>query len=270
MIRRSQLFVPGNNEHMIRKAAGLNADSVIIDLEDAVPENEKEAARELLTRLIPELDWRDKELCIRINPLHTKHSYSDILLVSKLDAVNCLVVPKAEIDLSFLYRATGKYIEPLVETAKGLTKLEDIARGEGVVALSYGIGDLAHSLGGTIEAYENNQYVKTLIVVTARAYGIDPVDRVFFNVRDLESFRKDCLAAKAMGFVGKQVIHPNQVIIANEIFTPSHEEIEWAKKVVEAYEASASRGKGAIELNGELIDAVHYRIAKEILRKFNK
>lgn len=262
------MFVPGNNERMIRKASQLSPDSVIVDLEDAVPENQKEEARRLILNLLPNLDWGGKELCVRINPLYSPHFYRDIVLVSGLDVVDCIVVPKAEGDLGFLHKATGKKLEPMVETPRGFLRIEDIVRSEGVVAVTYGLGDLAHYLGGKVEAYEGNDYVRTAIVMAARAYGVDPVDRVFFDVRNLDAFRKDCIEAKAMGFVGKQVIHPDQVVIANEVFSPSPEELEWARRVVEAYERAVKEGRGAIELNGELIDAMHYRMAKDLLSKF--
>ncbi len=260
------MFVPGNNEHMIRKAAlELKPDSVIIDLEDAVPIDSKETARKLIRELLPQLDWGNKELCVRVNDPKTPFFYADIDTVSKIDIVKCIVVPKAEFDLSFLYKATGKEIEPLIETAKGLLRIEDVVRSEGVTAVSYGVADFALSVGGLLQAYEPNQVLKTLVVSAAKAYGVDPIDRVYFDIKNLDGFRRDCVEAKSLGYVGKQVIHPSQIPIANEVFSPSKEEIEWARRVVEAYERAVKEGRGAISLDGQLVDHVHYKLAKRIL-----
>ncbi len=127
-MRRSQLYVPANNERMIRKAAlELSPDTVILDLEDSVPPEEKEKARELLLRLVPELDWSGKELCVRVNPLDTPFFYADMNLVLRLDKAECVVVPKAEAPLSFIHKGTGRRIEPLIETAGGLLRIEDVS-----------------------------------------------------------------------------------------------------------------------------------------------
>ncbi|MGC8582488.1 MAG: HpcH/HpaI aldolase/citrate lyase family protein [Thermoproteus sp.] len=268
MIRRSQLYVPGNNERMIRKAAAeLRPDSVILDLEDSVPPEEKGKAREILSRLVPELDWSGKELCVRVNPLDTPYFYADMDLVSRLDKVECVVVPKAEAPLDFIYRGTGRRVEPMIETARGLLRIEDIVRSEGVAAVSYGVADFALSVGGDYKAYVGNQTIKTLVVATAAAYGADPIDRVFFDLKDAEGFRRECLEAKALGFVGKQVIHPSQIPIANEVFAPSAEEIAWAERVVSAYEEALRQGRGAVRLDDAMIDNVHYKLARRILEK---
>ncbi len=260
------MFVPGNNEHMIRKAAlELNPDSVIIDLEDAVPVNAKEDARRLIRELLPQLDWGNKELCVRVNAPDTPWFYGDVDTVMRIDNVRCIVVPKAEFSLDFIYRATGREIEPIIETARGLLNLEDIVRSEGVTAVSYGVADFALSVGGSLQAYESNQVIKTMVVAAARAYGVDPIDRVYFDIKDLDGFRRDCVEAKSLGFVGKQVIHPSQIPIANEVFSPSKEEVEWARRVVETYERAVKEGRGAINLDGKLVDYVHYRLARRIL-----
>ncbi|MFP3173227.1 MAG: CoA ester lyase [Vulcanisaeta sp.] len=266
VFRRSQLFVPGNNEHMIRKAAlELRPDSVIIDLEDAVPIDGKENARKLISELLPQLDWGNKELCVRVNAPNTPWFYGDIDTVMKIDNVRCIVIPKAEFDLGFIYKATGKEIEPLIETARGLLNIEEVVRSEGVTAVSYGIADFALSVGGVLQAYESNQVLRTMVVSAARAYGVDPIDRVYFDIKNIEGFRRECVEAKSLGFVGKQVIHPSQIPIANEVFSPSKEEIEWARRVVEAYEKAVREGRGAISLDGQLVDHVHYRLARRIL-----
>jgi citrate lyase subunit beta/citryl-CoA lyase len=267
MLRRSMLFVPGNDERKIRKSAELDADSYIFDLEDSVPPDDKERARELLSKLLQELDWRGKEICVRINPIHTANGILDLVYISRWDKVSCIMIPKAEGDLSFIYRATGRSILPLIETAKGLLRIEDIARSEGITAITWGPADLALSVGGELSAYEGNIYIKSLVAITASTYGIDAIDKVYFKIEDLEGFRRDAIEAKKLGYVGKTVIHPSQIEIANEIFIPSKEEIEWARKVIELFDEAVKKGKGAARMGDQMIDAVHYRIARRILER---
>ncbi len=270
MPRRSMLFVPGNDERKIRKSRELNPDSAILDLEDSVPAGEKERARDLLEMLLKELDWGSREICVRINPIYTREGIEDLARVARWDRVSCIMIPKAEGDLGFIYRATGKNLFPLVETARGVLKIEDIARSEGAVAITWGPADLSQSVGGVLEAYENNLYIRSLVAIVASSYGIDAIDKVYFNLEDLEGFKRDAMEAKKLGYSGKTVIHPKQIEIANEVFTPSKQEIEWALKVVEAFEEALKSGRGAIRLGDEMIDAVHYRIAKKILSRTPK
>ncbi|AWR96172.1 CoA ester lyase [Acidianus sulfidivorans JP7] len=258
---RSQLFVPSNNEKMIKKTQEIPADSFIFDLEDAVPPQEKEKARDML-KLIPELKGT---ICVRINPIYSKESLKDILSLMNIDKVECIVIPKADVDLSFIYKMTGKRVFPLIENAKGLLRIEEVIRSEGILGISWGSADLADSLNADVETIGNSEYIRLKITSVAKAYGVPPLDRVYFDVKNLEGFRKECIIAKNEGFEGKQVIHPNQVTIANEVFSISPSEKEWAKKVVEEYEKNSLSGKGAIAVDGKLVDAVHYRIAKKIL-----
>ncbi len=267
MKRRSQLFVPAISEKMIRKSIELEADSIIFDLEDSVPYEDKDKARELLRKSLEELEWKNKELCVRINNLGTKEGLKDLVLMSEID-IDTIVIPKAEGNLSFVYKSTGKYIEPLVETAKGFIDIENLVRSEGIMSISYGAADISLSTGGEVKTYENNEYVKTKIVMYAKAYGIDPIDKVFFDLKDLKGFEEESIHAKKLGYIGKQVIHPSQIPISNSIFSPTKEEIEWAKKVIEAYEKAIKEGRGAIRLEDKLIDNVHYAIAKKIVKDY--
>src|SRR3989449_375609 len=267
MRRRSQLYVPANNPRMVAKAAGLEADSILFDLEDAVPLDEKEAARQSLGSALRAAEWGRRELGVRINAPGTPDGERDLAALGSEPRISVLVVPKAESDLSSLVRATGKSLIPIIETARGVLHLEDVVRSEGVVAVTYGAGDLATSVGGDVEAYGRNVYVKTRLVIAAAAYGLGAIDRVFFDLEDDEGFRAEALEAKRLGYVGKQVVHPKQVRLANEIFTPTEEEIRWAKEVVHAYEEAARQGRGAIRVRDRLVDAVHYRGAKKTLER---
>src|SRR5437870_10126925 len=240
MRRRSQLYVPANNPRMIAKAAGLEADSIVFDLEDAVPPDEKEEARQSLGSALRKADWGRRELGVRINAPGTPEGERDLAALGSEPLISTLVVPKAESDLSSLGRATGKALIPIIETARGVMRVEDVVRSEGVVAVTYGAGDLATSVGGDAEAYGRNVYVKTRLVIAAAAYGLEAIDRVYFDLADDDGFRTEAVEAKRLGFVGKQVVHPNQVRLANEIFSPTEDEIRWAREVVQAYEEARS------------------------------
>jgi citrate lyase subunit beta / citryl-CoA lyase len=264
MLRRAQLFVPANDQRKIRKSTSLGADSVILDLEDAVPQGEKSRARDLLEGLVRELDWGKSEVCVRINKTGLGYSKEDLALVRKLEKVATLVLPKAE-KIPIDVQKTGKNLIPLIETPLGLIRIEDLMKRRGVKGVSFGAADFANSLGGRTEAYSQNIFVKTRIVVTASAYGVDAIDCVYFDLQDSDGFRKEALQSKDLGYVGKQVVHPSQLMIAKELFTPSREEIESARKLVEIYEMSAKQKVGAIRMNDKLIDAVHYRRAKSVL-----
>jgi citrate lyase subunit beta/citryl-CoA lyase len=267
MHRRSQLYVPGNNEKMIRNAATLDADSIILDFEDSVPASQKASARDLVAKLSKELDWGKKELCVRVNAVGTPEHTRDVSLVRRLGRVDTILIPKAEADYSSISRKSGKAILPIIETAKGLVKLEAVTRAKGVVAVTYGAADYATSVGGSVDAYMDNVAVKTLIIAAARASGVEGVDNVYFDLEDLGGFRAQAIRARSLGFTGKQVVHPSQIPVANEVFTPTDAEVAWATKVIREFTEAGSRKRGAIRIDGELVDAVHYRLAKSILER---
>jgi citrate lyase subunit beta/citryl-CoA lyase len=266
-MRRSQLYVPGNNERMIAKSSTLDSDSVILDLEDAVPASEKTDARKLVCRMAGELDWGLRELCVRVNPVGSKEFMSDLAAIKQQKRIQTILVPKAERRMPGISKSSGKALIPIVETAAGFLRVGEIARSGGVVALTYGAADYAASVGGSISAYLGNETIKTTIAAVAGDHGLEAIDNVFFDLNDREGFRREATLARSLGFVGKQVIHPSQIALANEIFSPSKEEVEWAARVLEAYgKASASR-IGAVAVDGKLVDAVHYRLARGIMER---
>ena len=267
--RRSQLYVPANDERKIAKSNSLSADSLIFDLEDAVPSSEKQRARESLRSLLERTEFSTStELCVRINKV-TSDDYSneDILAISKISKVNAIVLPKTEqisVDLS---KRIGLPIIALIETARGLLNVERISSSPNVSAVSFGPQDFANSVVGNVEAYRENTYIKTHILVTAKASGIDAIDGVFFKLNDLDGFRAEAIGSRNLGYIGKQVVHPTQVKIANEVYSVSEKEIEEARQIVEQYEKAQIEGSGAFRLNDALVDAVHYRRAKELLER---
>jgi citrate lyase subunit beta/citryl-CoA lyase len=267
MLRRSQLYVPANSEKMLRKSTTIPCDSIIIDLEDAVPLGEKRNARLEIRRHLRDLDWGRKEICVRINEISSVAGLEDGVELSAEEEVSTLVIPKAESGIGNLHRATSKMLIPIIESSRGFMNLENLVREEGVVAVTYGAGDLALSMGGTVDSYARNSYVRTSIVMTANAYGVDAIDKVFFDLNDMKSFKKEATEARGLGYVGKQVIHPSQVDLANEVFSPTAEELSWAQKVLQAYERASQEGRGATSLDGQLIDDVHHKLAKQILTR---
>lgn len=274
-LRRSLLFVPGNNERMLRKAISddLQCDCVIFDLEDSVPLEEKGNARKLIHNVLAEMDQLQasqmkKQIYVRINQLDSPLAKSDIASFAKEEVIANFVVPKADHQgIKSLFRKSGKYILPIIESSSGFLHMEEIAGSKGVDAMSYGAADMALSMRGLVESYRNNEYITARLAIVARAYGLDPIDQVFFNLNNPEGLRKEASKAKGLGYSGKLLIHPSQIEITNEVFSKwSREEIGWAKQVIRAYEGSLKKGsKGAIRLNGQLVDAVHYKLAKDIL-----
>ncbi|MEM0116975.1 MAG: CoA ester lyase [Conexivisphaerales archaeon] len=269
MKRRSLLFVPGNNKRMIIKSLSeeIHADCVILDLEDAVPPYEKELAREIISGVLNGVLTRpkNKQIYVRINQITSEYFDNDIKFLKKQDKVDCVVLPKAEGDISVIQKETGMTVIPIIESALGIIRIQEVARSDGVVALTYGTADFALSMGGSFKYYDKDPFLPMSVVTIAKAYGLDPIDKVCFEISNLSSLRNEATNAKAMGFSGKLVIHPTQVDPVNEIFTPSKKEIEWAEKVVKVYEQMMNRGRGAINLDGTLIDMVHYKLAKKIL-----
>jgi citrate lyase subunit beta / citryl-CoA lyase len=262
---------------MMRKAISptLECDCLIFDLEDSVPLAQKENARELVRKLLAEIDHSErsqskKQICVRINQLDSPLSRSDIESLANQDALVNFVVPKSEYrGIKNLFRKSGKHIIPIIESSTGFLQMEEIAGSKGVDALAYGAADMALSMRGSVENYQDNEYIRTRLAIIARAYGLDPIDQVFFDLDNDEGFRKEASKAKNLGYSGKLLIHPSQIKIANEVFGAwSQKEIDWARRVIQAYEGSVKDGRrGAIRLNGELIDAVHYKLALDILNK---
>jgi citrate lyase subunit beta/citryl-CoA lyase len=267
--------VPANNERMLKKALSpdIDSDFVIFDLEDSVPLDQKVQARALIQKVLTQSKkgflGNRKQILLRINQLDSPLSKLDIDTFSKVEEISGFVVPKAEPQaIRGLFRKSDKHFIPIIESASGLFRIEEIASSKGVDAVTYGAADMALSMKGSVEAFQNNEYVRTTIAVAARSYGLDPIDQVYFDLNNFEGFRNDALRAKHLGYSGKLLIHPTQIALTNEIFSSwSAKDKEWAKRVIEAYEDSVRKGmkKGALRLNGQLIDAVHYKLAKNIL-----
>ena len=279
---------------MVEKALASDADAVFLDLEDAVAPAEKPAARGKVVRAITELDWRGRRAVYRMNALDTAYFYRDLIEVLEEagQSLDVIMVPKVErpedlyvVDTLLRSIESNVELEPgsikleaQIESAGGLVHVDEIARAtERLDALHFGPGDYAASLRmpqtsiGTPdewdEVYPGDRfhYAMQRIVVAARAAGLRAIDGPVADYRDEEGLRKSCLRARALGFDGKWCIHPAQVEVVNEVFSPGQKEVEWAKKVVAAYEAAGSGGLGSISVEGNMIDAASIKMARNVL-----
>lgn len=291
---RSMLFVPASRPDMIAKAVRSDADAVCIDLEDAVARDQKEASRKNVIHALKALDFGVRTRIVRVNALDTMWTYRDVVdVVESVGAfVDVIMLPKTRNagDVLFLDLlltqiearcSIGKRIgiEAQIESASGFLNAASIAasspRLEGVI---FGMGDYAASMhmplasiGAEDEhdaAYPGHRWHAVLhtIVAAARANGLRCMDGPFANYRDPAGLVRAARAARAMGFDGKQCIHPSQLAVVNETFAPSASEIEWARRVVAQYESAASDGRGAVGSDGMMIDAANLRMAHTTLR----
>jgi len=291
---RSLLVVPANRRKMVEKALASEADGVFLDLEDAVAPDDKVPARQDVVQALQELDWRGRPKLYRANALDTPHFYRDLIEIIEEagDALDAVMVPKANRpeDLHFaatllaqLELATGLErgrirIEAQIESAEGLTNAEATARATGrLEALHFGPGDFAASLRmpqtsiGVMdewdEAYPGHRvgYAMQRIVVAARAAGVRVLDGPVADYGDEEGLRRSCLIGRSLGFDGKWCIHPAQIGTVNEVFSPTEREVEWAKRVVAAYERANAAGSGSVSVEGQMVDAASIRMARNTL-----
>ncbi len=263
--RRTQLYVPGNNRKFLEKASGLSVDSLIFDLEDSVPYPEKANARKLIREYMGNAEFKSKETCVRINSLSDPEGEKDIEFLSSLDGIDTIVVSKAENRLDRIHRTTGKQLIPLIESPVGMINMEETARSEGVAALAWAAGDLAALTDARVSAYERNPYILTSISLVAHAYGVEAIDKVYFEVDNIRGLLEEASVSRKYGFTGKQIIHPTHIEPVQKVFSPDEEEIRWAEKVISALGEKTAGKRGAVRLNGNLIDLVHVRMAERIL-----
>ncbi len=291
---RSLLAVPANRRRMVEKALASSADGVFLDLEDAVAPDEKAGARKKAIQALNELDWRNRQTLYRVNALDTPYFYRDVIEVVEEagDRLDSVLIPKVQRPEDLHVAATllsqveaavglepGKVkIEGQIESAEGLVNIDAIARAtERLDALHFGPGDFAASLRmphrsiGVMdewdEVYPGHRfhYAMQRIVIAARAAGLRAVDGPLADYRDEEGLRQSCLIARSLGFDGKWCIHPAQIEVVNEVFSPTEKEIEWARKVVAAYEEANAAGSGAISIDGQMIDAASIKMAQNTL-----
>ena len=263
---RTMLFLPGNNPGMLQNGGVFGADAVILDLEDAVSPNEKDAARFLITNALRTVNYANSKTVVRTNPTEyggfediraIVPAATDMLLLPKIDTAKQL---KETIDYVIQNEQPGQKpigIIPLIETASGVANINEIAHAsERIVAIAFGAEDYTASIG-TARTKEGQEIftARTLIINAAASAGVDAIDTPFTDVQDETGLEQDSILAKALGFKGKLAINPRQIDTIHSAFSPSAKEIKWAVRVLEVIEEAKRQGSGVISLDGKMIDA---------------
>lgn len=273
MIRRSRLYVPGNSPKMIQGARAFHTDVILLDLEDSIPVPDKLAARILVKEALQSLPF-DQEIMVRINhfPLGKEDLTQivckrlDSILYPKTESVDDIKEVSSFLDDLESKNSLDKTIEiiPVIETAKGCLVCEDVVYGERVTGITFGAEDFIADIGGS-RCEESLFYLKSKITVSAAAAGIQALDTVYPFIDDDSGLRKEAETSQNMGFSGKGAIHPRQLSIINEVFTPSSEDIEWAQNVMDALKKAEEKGKAAAALDRRMIDTPTLKKAQRIM-----
>jgi malyl-CoA/(S)-citramalyl-CoA lyase len=304
-LHRSELAVPGTNVRAMRKAPSLGADVVFLDLEDAVAPGDKAAARVNVIEALRTLDWSACSVSVRVNGLDTPFCYRDVVDVVERAgaALDTVLVPKvgSPSDIEFVATLLDQLeaandlapigIHVLIETALGMTNVESIAqaRPDRLEAMVFGVADYAASVGARTtnigganpsyavltDADETDERQRhwgdqwhfgiSRMVAACRAYGLRPIDGPFGDFGDADGYVASALRAAALGCEGKWAIHPSQVRLANDVFSPSEDEIERARRILDAMDEAAKHGRGAVALDGRLLDAASIRMAENLV-----
>lgn len=293
-LRRCQLSVPGSSEKMMHKAAALGVDFVFLDLEDAVAPSEKRGARAKIVEALNTLDWGRTTRCVRINDLTTEYAYEDIIEVvegarEKLDVI---MLPKAMsaadvqfVDklLSMMEKKLGLQkrigIDVLIEEVEAMMQVELIAASTPrLECLIFGMGDYSASQGvslrdiGGPSGYPGDiwSYQRHKLTIAARAHRLDAVDGPFADFKSPDTFREECKRAMTLGMVGKWAIHPSQVSLAQEAFSPKAEDVARARQMIRAYDEALAQGLGAVQYEGKMIDIASVRIVRNLVDRADR
>ncbi|MEL6477923.1 MAG: CoA ester lyase [Pseudomonadota bacterium] len=291
-LQRSELAVPGSNPSMIEKAADSAVDYVFLDCEDAVAPPEKAAARRNIIQALNDIDWqaKGKTVSVRINGLDTHYMYRDVVDIMEQagDKLDTILVPKVGVPADLymvealvnqIEQAKGRAprvgLEALIETALGMASVETIAQfGGRLEALHFGVADYAASLrartvniGGLNPDYPGDQWHAALsrMTIACRAYGLRAIDGPFGDFSDPEGYKDGARRAAALGIEGKWAIHPSQIALANEVFSPPETEVTRARNIIKALREAEAAGKGAASLDGKMIDAASERMAANVI-----
>ncbi len=305
-VQRSELAVPGSNPGLFEKAARSAADVVFLDCEDAVAPDDKERARKNIVQGLNDIDWGSKTVMVRINGLDTHYMYRDVVdIVESCPRLDMLLIPKVGVpqdvyaldmlvtQIETAYKRTQRIgFEVLIETALGMANVESIAQSSRrLEAMSFGVADYAAStrarttvIGGVNRDYGvladpdekgDRQYfwadpwhaAQTRMLVACRAYGLRPIDGPYGDFSDPAGYSAAARRAAVLGYEGKWAIHPSQIELANEVYTPAAAEVTRARRIVEAMAQATREGKGAVSLDGRLIDIASIRMAEALLAK---
>lgn len=280
--RRALLFLPGDSERKIAKAAALGADSVIMDLEDGVAFSAKATARATVLHALQTVDFGRSERAVRLNPVGSGLEEADLAAtiaghpdayvlpkVASPDHLRWLDQQLAAAEAAHGWEAGGIRVLALIETALGIMNLREIAQASRrVEALLFGAEDLIGDIGGvrTAAGWEV-LYARSAVVTAAAAYGLQAIDMVFVALDDLEGLAAECGQAVEMGYQGKMAIHPRQVMVIQAAFAPTPSQIAAAQRLVDAYRDFAAAGAGVFTLDGKMVDAPMLRAAEHVLKR---
>ncbi|HAY37911.1 MAG TPA: CoA ester lyase [Desulfobacteraceae bacterium] len=291
--RRSTLSVPGHIEKMHVKASQRDVDVIMLDLEDSVPMEAKESARTRVIQSIHTLDWQGTTVTVRINGLDTSFGYRDLLEVVEASGprIEAVVVPKVNHpgDIHFVSRmldgieAAKRFssrinIEAIIESAEGLEQVSQIAKAsDRLIALVFGIVDYSASIGARLvsisghgekeeEIYPGHRwnFEMSRMVMAAKAHGLLAIDAPYGNFKDPRGLQRSAAVACALGYDGKWAIHPDQIDIINQVFSPSKEDIDRAIKVLAAHKEAQKKGLGAVAVEGRMVDQATVRLARQL------
>jgi citrate lyase subunit beta/citryl-CoA lyase len=297
---RSLIFIPGNNQRFLDKSKTVSSDIICFDLEDSVPFEEKETARNLVSKTINDISKSDGShgkavVSVRINAPDSELAAKDLKKIIS-DGIDAIVIPKVETDcqivgISNITKTLEKANDipndsikliPSIESALGVVNAYSIAKSDPrVSSLVFGIFDYLHDMkidSNDDQVLTGYLYGRAKVPVDARAAGVDSIDSIWQNINDTDGLERDLVFGKKLGYTGKCIIHPSQINLAHKVFAPSLQDIQWAKKVVSILDesinektkgTSAATKIGAVNLEGKMIDAVHYKQAKRILESVN-
>lgn len=288
-LRRCQLAVPGSSEKMMHKAAGLDVDYVFLDLEDAVAPNRKKEARGMVVEALNTLDFGRTTRCVRVNDTSTPYCYGDIIEVvtgarENVDVI-MLTKPFTPADLLFVDKLLSQLesdlgltkkigLECLIEEVEAMVAVNEIAASTPrLEALIFGIGDYSASQGVPFSEIEGKgdypadiwHYQRQRLIMACRANGLDAIDGPFPDFSDSDQFRVECRRSQMLGAVGKWAIHPNQVAIAQEIFSPAQEDVDRARTIKALYDEALDSGLGAVTYEGKMIDIAVVRLLQNTI-----
>lgn len=280
--RRAMLYVPGSDERKLAKAAGLEVDTIVLDLEDGVAFNRKDEARLVIRRVLGEVDFGRSERFVRINPLNGGRAEEDLqavlagkpdgILVPKVDTVEIVV----EVDRLISDAEKWHGLEPgsiciavTIESAKAFLNLREICQASRrLQVMVFGAEDFTADTGITrTPGAQELLYARGALVMHGTAFGLQVIDMVQTNYSNLQLLEEECQRGAEMGFTGKQVIHPNQVEIVQTAFTPNEKTIEYARRVIEGARDAQQDGRGAFTLEGQMVDLPVVKRAENILRR---
>lgn len=268
--RRSVLYMPGVNQRAMEKAKGLGSDAVVLDLEDAVVPAKKEEARSLVCDQVRAGGYGYREMVIRVNAVGTPWHDDDIAAAVKAGP-DAILVPKVD-DAAMAQRCLdqihsgGPDLWVMIETPEGIANVDAIAAVSGVKVLVMGTSDLVKEL--RVEAVPDRRpllYALSRTIIAARRYGLDALDGVSLDLQDQAAFEASCRQGRELGFDGKTLIHPTQVEPANRLFGPAVDDVEQARRVLEAWQAAEADGRGVAVLDGKMIENLHADQARRVV-----